>query len=155
MFDAFFVLLLFEGELAEQFEPHLVLHDLEEELLQRVAEGIIHFEIALTAPGDQALEGLVDLGRDERAELLDGEIVFGLCLEVGEGQLDFRLRGGQRQGPEQFHEVSPRDRSARLRRVEAEYRLRDEVGVGRKDLPAVLKLPLVGSHLSQVQRDVL
>ena len=56
VFDAFFVLLLFEGELAEQFQSHLVLHDLEEKLLQRVAERIIHFEVVLAALGYKALE---------------------------------------------------------------------------------------------------
>lgn len=107
--DALLILLLLEGKLTEQFQPHLIFHDLEEKLLQRVAESIIDFEVILTALGDKTLEGLIDLRRNERAELLESEIVFGLCLEVGEDQLDFLLRGGQRQRPEQFHEVTPRD----------------------------------------------
>lgn len=129
--DAFLILLFLEGELAEQFQSHLILHDLKEKLLQRVAESIIDFEVILTALGDKTLERLIDLRRYERAELLESEIVFALCLEVGEDQLDFLLRGGQRQRPEQFHEVSPRYRGTRLRRVETENSLRNEISVSR------------------------
>lgn len=63
--DALLILLLLEGKLAEELQPHLILHDLKEELLQRVAESVIDFEVVLAASGDKALEGLVDLRRKE------------------------------------------------------------------------------------------